>query len=100
VDWGRRVLAGRSVVILLSDGLERDSESDLEFQMQRLQRSCDQLIWLNPMLRYDQFEAKAMGIRTMLPYADLFLPAHNLESLADLGRILRQNEAQTRQVAA
>lgn len=100
VDWGRRVLAGRSVVILLSDGLERDSESDLEFQMQRLQRTCDQLIWLNPMLRYDQFEAKAMGIRTMLPYADLFLPAHNLESLAELGRILRQDEAQARQVAA
>jgi uncharacterized protein with von Willebrand factor type A (vWA) domain len=90
VDWGRRVLAGRSVVILLSDGLERDSESDLEFQMQRLHRSCDQLIWLNPMLRYEQFEAKAMGIKAMLPHVDLFLPAHNFESLAQLGQILRQ----------
>jgi uncharacterized protein with von Willebrand factor type A (vWA) domain len=90
VDWGRRVLAGRSVVILLSDGLERDSESDLEFQMQRLHRSCDQLIWLNPMLRYEQFEAKAMGIKAMLPHVDLFLPAHNFESLVQLGQILRQ----------
>ena len=89
VDWGRRVLAGRSVVILLSDGLERDSDSDLEFQMQRLHRTCDQLIWMNPMLRYKHFEVKAMGIRTMLPHVDLFLPAHNLESLAQLGRILR-----------
>lgn len=90
VDWGRRVLAGRSVVILLSDGLERDSASDLEFQMQRLHRTCDQLIWMNPMLRYKRFEAKAMGIRTMLPHVDLFLPAHNLESLAQMGQLLRE----------
>ena len=96
VDWGRRVLAGRSVVILLSDGLERDSDSDLEFQMQRLHRTCDQLIWLNPMLRYEHFEAKAMGIRTMLPHVDLFLPAHNLASLAQLGQILRQDGVRSR----
>ena len=96
VDWGRRVLAGHSVVILLSDGLERDSDSDLEFQMQRLHRTCDQLIWMNPMLRYEHFEAKAMGIRTMLPHVDLFLSAHNLESLAQLGQILRQDGVQPR----
>ena len=96
VDWGRRVLTGRSVVILLSDGLERDSDSDLEFQMQRLHRTCDQLIWMNPMLRYKHFEVKAMGIRTMLPHVDLFLPAHNLESLAQLGRILRAAAVPTR----
>ena len=96
VDWGRRVLAGHAVVLLLSDGLERDSESDLEFQMQRLQRTCDQLIWMNPMLRYEHFQAKAMGIRTMLPHVDLFLPAHNLESLAQLGQILRQDGVPSR----
>lgn len=99
VDWGRRVLAGRSVVILLSDGLERDSGTDLAFQMQRLQRTCDRLIWMNPMLRYDKFEARAMGIRTMLPHVDLFLPAHNLESLTELGRILRQDGTKTDQVS-
>lgn len=90
VDWGRRVLAGRSVVILLSDGLERDSESDLGFQMQRLRMTCDRLIWLNPMLRFEEFEPKAMGIRAMLPNVDLFLPAHNLESLSQLAQILAQ----------
>ena len=99
VDWGRRVLAGHSVVILLSDGLERDPHSTLEFQMQRLQRTCDQLIWMNPMLRYERFEAKAMGIRTMLPHVDLFLPAHNLESLAQLGEILRQEDAHSTRIS-
>jgi hypothetical protein len=87
-DWSRRVLAQNAVVILLSDGLERDPESNLEFQMKRLRRSCRQLIWLNPVLRYAGFEPKAGGIRKMLPHVDLFLPAHNIESLAALGRVL------------
>jgi len=88
VDWGRRVLAGRSVTILLSDGLERDSDSDLGFQMARLKRSTDHLIWLNPMLRYAEFEPRAHGMRIMLPYVDRFLPAHNISSLTELATLL------------
>ena len=88
VDWSRRVLAQDGVVILLSDGLERDPETDLDFQMQRLRRSCRQLIWMNPMLRYAQFEPKAAGVRTMLPHVDQFIPAHNVDSLLDLARLL------------
>ena len=80
-----------AVVVLLSDGLERDSKSDLDFQMQRLHRSCHQLIWMNPMLRYSEFEPKAMGIRTMLPHVDTFLSAHNIESFGQLSRLLRQD---------
>ena len=86
--WGRRVLAQNATVILLSDGLERDTGADLEFQMQRLRRSCRRLVWLNPMLRYRDFAPKAFGIRAMLPNVDLFLPAHNVDSLAALGRAL------------
>ncbi|HEX2138120.1 MAG TPA: VWA domain-containing protein [Woeseiaceae bacterium] len=93
IDWGRRVLAQNAVAILLSDGLERDSESNLEFQMQRLRLSCRRLIWLNPMLRYSAFEAKASGIRKMLPHVDLFLPAHNVDSLAALSRLLGEAPA-------
>ncbi len=91
VDWSRRVLAQSAVVVLLSDGLERDSKADLDFQMQRLRRSCRQLIWLNPMLRYSKFEPKALGIKTMLPHVDVFLPAHNIESIGNLSRLLQQH---------
>jgi len=87
-EWSRRLLSQNGAVILLSDGLERDSTADLEFQMQRLRRSCRQLVWLNPVLRYERFEPKAAGIRKMLPHVDLFLPAHNIESLAALGSVL------------
>ncbi len=95
VDWGRRVLARDAVVVLLSDGLERDPESDLEFQMQRLQRSCRSLIWMNPMLRYDAFEPKASGIRRMLPHVDVFVPSHNVNSLVELGRMLRHEPVES-----
>lgn len=74
--------------MLLSDGLERDSEANLEFQMARLQRSADQVIWLNPMLRYEKFEPRAGGIKAMLPHVDRFLPAHNVDSLLSLGALL------------
>ena len=90
VDWSRRVLAQSGVVVLLSDGLERDSKADLDFQMQRLHRSCRQLVWMNPMLRYSEFEPKALGIKTMLPHVDLFLPAHNIESVLGLSRVLHR----------
>ena len=88
VDWGRRVLTGRSIVVLLTDGLERDSEHDLQFQARRLQRSTGRLIWLNPMLRYEAFEPRARGIRAMLPAVDDFMPAHNVAGLLDLAALL------------
>lgn len=100
VDWGRRVLSGRAVVIVLSDGLEKDSRAHLEVQMQRLRRTADQLIWLNPLLRFDDFEPLASGIRAMLPYVDRFLPAHNINSLLDLGRVLAEGPPTARRHAA
>ena len=88
--WARRVLAQNAVVVLLSDGLERDTDSDLGFQISRLRRSCRRLMWLNPMLRFDGFAPKAYGIRTMLPHVDDFLPAHNVDSLAGLAGALNR----------
>ncbi|MBT8076940.1 MAG: VWA domain-containing protein [Gammaproteobacteria bacterium] len=100
VDWSRRVLAQGANVVLLSDGLERETTIDLGFQMQRLQRSCRCLIWMNPMLRYAGFEAKAAGIRAMLPHVDRFVPAHNIDSLLSLARALSQRAQPNRRIAA
>lgn len=82
--WSRRVLAGGAVVLLFTDGLERHLDDSLAFEMDRLHRSCRQLIWLNPLLRYDAFAARASGIRAMLPHVDSFRPIHNLAAMADL----------------
>jgi uncharacterized protein with von Willebrand factor type A (vWA) domain len=82
--WSRRVLSGGAVVLLFTDGLERHLDGELGFEMDRLHRSCRQLVWLNPLLRFDAFEARASGIRAMLPHVDSFRPIHNLAAMADL----------------
>jgi uncharacterized protein with von Willebrand factor type A (vWA) domain len=83
-EWARRVLTQGAVVLLITDGLEREADDRLAFEMDRLHRSCRRLIWLNPLLRYSGFEAKAQGIKMMLPYVDEFRPVHNLSSIEDL----------------
>ena len=82
--WGRRVLGQGAIVLLISDGLEREADARLAFEMDRLHRSCRRLIWLNPLLRYGGFEAKAQGIKMMLPHVDEFRPVHNLSSIEGL----------------
>ena len=87
-QWARRVLTQGAVVLLITDGLERDADGMLDFEMDRLHRSCRRLIWLNPLLRFAGFEARAKGVQTMLPHVDELRPIHNLESMAELVRAL------------
>src|SRR3954454_19670310 len=82
--WSRRVLGQGAVVLLITDGLDRDSAYGLAENMDRLHRSCTRLIWLNPLLRWSGFEPKSQGIRAMLPHVDEFRPVHNLASLRSL----------------
>jgi len=82
--WARRVLTQGAIVLLITDGLERDTDDTLAFEIDRLHRSCRRLVWLNPLLRFEGFEARARGIKTMLPCVDEFRPIHNLQSMADL----------------
>lgn len=87
-DWSRRVLAQGAVVLLITDGLDRESGDGLQGQMERLQKSCRRLVWLNPLLRYEAFAPRAMGARAMMPFVDEFRPVHNLESLQQLALVL------------
>ena len=93
--WSRRVLSGNPTVLLITDGLERDTDEDLEREMDRLHRSCRRLIWLNPLLRFDGFEAKAKGIRAMLPHVDEFRAAHSLNAIEDLVAALGAKSGKT-----
>ena len=88
VDWSRRVLGQGAVVLLITDGLDRQDDDMLAAEAERLGKSCRRLIWLNPLLRYDGFEPKARGVRAILPHVDEFRATHNLESLEALAAIL------------
>ena len=86
--WGRRVLGQNACVMLVTDGLDREAGEGLSEEMERLAKSCRTLVWLNPLLRYERFEARPAGVRAMLPHVDMFLPVHNLKSLVDLAHTL------------
>jgi hypothetical protein len=87
-EWSRRVLRSGATVVVISDGWDRGDPDLLGVEMARLQRSCRRLIWLNPLLRFSGFEAKARGIKSMLPHVDELRPIHNLEAMGDLVRAL------------
>jgi uncharacterized protein with von Willebrand factor type A (vWA) domain len=93
VKWSRRVLAQGAHVLLMTDGLDRDDVEVLEAEMARLARSAKRVVWLNPLLRYSGFEARAAGIKAMMPYVDEFRPCHSLSSLADLAEVLSGSRA-------
>jgi uncharacterized protein with von Willebrand factor type A (vWA) domain len=86
--WAKRVLGRGAVVLMISDGWDRGEAGVLNIEMDRLQHSCHRLIWLNPLLGSPDYRPLTIGMKTALPFIDNFLPAHNLNSLIDLGNLL------------
>ncbi|HTS54621.1 MAG TPA: VWA domain-containing protein [Burkholderiales bacterium] len=94
--WSRRLLGQNAVVLLITDGLDRELGHDLGAQMERLHKSSKKVIWLNPLLRYAGFEPRPAGVRAMLPHVDAFLPAHNIATLLDVAGALADAATQRR----
>ena len=86
--WSRRVLGQGAIVLLITDGLDREGADGVSEAAERLHKSCRRLVWLNPLLRYAGFEPKATGIKALLPHVDDLRPVHNLESLEQLALAL------------
>ncbi len=86
--WGRRVLRGGAVTLVISDGWDRGDPVLLGKAMERLNKTSHRLVWLNPLLGMDSYEPLTRGIVAALPYIDDFLPVHNLASLEDLAQHL------------
>jgi len=91
--WARRLLGANAALLLVSDGLDRDEHGELTRAARQLRLFARQIVWLNPLLRFDRFEPRAGGVRALLPNVDRFLPVHNLASLADLATALTQRPA-------
>ena len=89
-DWSRRVMGQGAVVLLITDGLDRDDPDQLAAEIDRLHLSSRRLIWLNPLLRWDGFAPKARGIAAMLPHVDSFRAGHSIAALEDLARVISQ----------
>ncbi len=88
LEWSRRVLGQGAVVLLITDGLDREAGAGLEAEMERLHKSCRRLIWLNPLLRFDAYAPISAGARAMVRHVDELRTVHNLESLRQLAEVL------------
>ena len=89
--WVRRVSSSNSIVFLITDGLDRDHNTDLFNQMERLQKSCYKLVWLNPLLRFKDFLPKSISIKRILLNVDAFFPIHSIESMRNLTSLISKN---------
>lgn len=86
--WGRRALSRGAVVVVVSDGWEREDAATVGREMARLARCAYAVVWVNPLKGHPDYEPLAGGMRAALPYVDRFLPGHNLQSLEDLAGVL------------
>ncbi len=89
-NFAPSMVTHRTVVVIISDGWDRGDVSLLEREMQDLKRRCKKIIWLNPLLASDNYEPLCKGMQAALPYLDLFLSVHNVNSLVALGRTLQK----------
>jgi hypothetical protein len=89
-NFAPSIVTHRTVVVIISDGWDRGDVSLLEREMQDLKRRCKKIIWLNPLLASDNYEPLCKGMQAALPYLDLFLSVHNVNSLITLGRTLQK----------
>ena len=83
-NWSRRILTQNQTLLLITDGLERDDSQNLDFEINRLSLFTNNIIWLNPLLRYEKFEPKVNSIKTILRHVDKHVPIHNINSIKRL----------------
>jgi uncharacterized protein len=86
--WARRVLGQNALVLLFTDGLDRDGGAGIEPEARRLAANCRRLVWLNPLMRYDRYAPLAAGADALARHASEMRPCHNLSSLAGLTEAL------------
>ncbi len=80
----KRVIHSRTCVMIISDGYDTGAPGRLGEEMRALAKRCRRIVWLNPMLGWEGYEASARGMKEALEHLDLFAPAHTLDSLAQL----------------
>ncbi|HEU5138879.1 MAG TPA: VWA domain-containing protein [Bacillales bacterium] len=85
-DFGPRLLNGNTIVFIFSDGLDTGESEKLEWAMKRLYRQANKVIWLNPLAAANHYKPEAAGMKTALPYVDIFSKAHDASSLSNLAR--------------
>jgi uncharacterized protein with von Willebrand factor type A (vWA) domain len=86
--YGKRALSRGAVVVIVSDGWERQDPELVGREMARLARAAYAVVWVNPLKGNPEYQPLAGGMRAALPYVDRFVSGHNLRSLEELAAVL------------
>lgn len=86
--YGKRVLNGRSITMILSDGLDDGEPELLSGGLEKIKMRTSKLLWLNPLKGMKGYAPEAKGMKAALPHLDDFRSAHNLNSLLELENLL------------
>jgi uncharacterized protein with von Willebrand factor type A (vWA) domain len=86
--YGRRALSRGAVIVIVSDGWERESPEAVGREMARLARAAYAVVWVNPLKGNPEYQPLAGGMRAALPFVDRFLSGHNLRSLEELAAVV------------
>ena len=89
--WVRRTIRNSAVVLIVSDGWERDDPAMLAREMESLRRACHRIIWLDPLAGHEGFEPATQGLKAAMPYVDEFLPCGTVASLEKLAGSLARS---------
>jgi uncharacterized protein with von Willebrand factor type A (vWA) domain len=95
----RRFVGGRTVMLAVSDGLDTGEPAALGHELAWIKRHCKNLLWLNPLLRFEDYAPLARGAEQLHKYADGMLAVHNLSRLeelaASLSALMKRGERHT-----
>ena len=86
--YGRRGLSRGAIVVIVSDGWEREDPALVAREMARLARAAYAVVWVNPLKGNPDYQPLAGGMRAALPFVDRFVAGHNLRSLEELAAVL------------
>jgi uncharacterized protein with von Willebrand factor type A (vWA) domain len=86
--YGKRALSRGAIVVIVSDGWERQDPELVGREMARLARAAYAVVWVNPLKGNPEYQPLAGGMRAALPFVDRFLSGHNLRSLEELAAVL------------
>ena len=89
-QYSRRMVGRRTVVMLITDGLDTGPTSVLDLELAWLERHSKQMVWLNPLLRFDGYAPITASAKILHRYADAMLAIHNMDRLSDLAHAVSQ----------
>ena len=81
-------MSARSALVIVSDGYDSGPPEALAAELRRARKRARRIVWLNPLLGWDNYAPSARAMRAALPLVDLFAPAHSLAALAAAAKAL------------